>query len=153
MLVGLMGLAVLAGPKDNNRQAGLHEHGGIGEEVYALARQLATGGLVQIIHDVMLIGAGHGGEHLAHIGICGREIGIILGSDGQGALDMSLDILPALAGNGAKVQLHLRMVGHHIGGGAGGAAIDADGGHAQGWIGLGSKGQLAQRFHEARHLQ
>ena len=45
MLVGLVGLVVFAGPKDNHGQAGLNEHGGVGEEVDALAYQLAPAAL------------------------------------------------------------------------------------------------------------
>ena len=61
VLIGLVGLAILAGPKDDYWQTGLYEHGGVGKEVDALALQLASCRCIQIIHDVMLIGAGYGG--------------------------------------------------------------------------------------------
>ena len=50
-------------------------------------------------------------------------------TNGQSTLDMTLDIFPGLAGDGAIVQLHLSVVGDHVSGGAGNALIDANCGH------------------------
>ena len=102
----------------------------------------------------MVLGrAGHGRKHLAHIGIASVEILVAFGGKGQSALDMTLDILPGLAGNSAVVQLNLRVVGDHVSGGAGNAFVDADSGHAQLRVRLRRKGQIPERFYEARHLQ